>query len=142
VGSFIYSIVLLKNFDPTFMIRSRNLAYIISLFTLWETSTSMSLNLKPVAFLTIFYHLYKAFLSSHKPTRGYKNSAKLIDNIFANRIHCKVSSGNFVSDISDQFCLHSPGKHTYNNVDTGACRSARTSNLFIAKPPSIVSVYT
>ena len=28
-------------------------------------------------------------LTIDKPTRGYKNSAKLIDNIFANRIHCK-----------------------------------------------------
>ena len=98
VGPFNYSIVLLKNFDPTFMTRSRNLAHIISLFTLWETSTLISLNLKPVAFLTIFLLPLQSFSfvpAIDKPTRGYKNSAKLIDNIFANRIHCKSFKRQF-----------------------------------------------
>ena len=52
-----------------------------------------------------------------KPTRVYNNSATLIDNIFANRIDGKVSSGNIVSDISDhysQFALfHSPRETQY-----------------------------
>ena len=47
-----------------------------------------------------------------KPTRVHNNSATLIDNILANRIDFKLSSGNIVSDISDhysQFCIiHSP----------------------------------
>ena len=47
-----------------------------------------------------------------KPTRVYKNSATLIDNIFANRVDSKVSSGNIVSDISDHYShlalFHSP----------------------------------
>ena len=48
-----------------------------------------------------------------KPARVYNNSATLINDIFANRINGKVSSGNIVFDISDhysQFALfHSPG---------------------------------
>ena len=43
-----------------------------------------------------------------KPTRVYKNSAKLIDNIFSNNVDGSVLSGNIVSDISDhysQFCI-------------------------------------
>ena len=47
-----------------------------------------------------------------KPTRVYKNSATLIDNILVNRIDYNLSGGNIVSDISDhysQFCLiHAP----------------------------------
>jgi len=43
-----------------------------------------------------------------KPTRVYSSSAMLIDNIFANKYHRKITSGNIISDISDhysQFCL-------------------------------------
>ena len=54
------------------------------------------------------YHLIPTI---DKPTRVYKNSATLIDNIFVNNITNNVLSGNVVSDISDhfsQFCiLHS-----------------------------------
>ena len=43
-----------------------------------------------------------------KPTRVYRNSATLIDNILVNNVKGTVSSGNVVSDISDhftQFCI-------------------------------------
>lgn len=55
---------------------------------------------------------YSFFPVIDKTTRVHNNSATLIDNILVNRIGFKVSSGNFVSDISDhysQFCIiHSP----------------------------------
>ena len=54
---------------------------------------------------------YSFFPVIDKPTRVYKNSATLIDNIFVNRFDHKISGGNIVSDISDhysQFCfIHS-----------------------------------
>ena len=54
---------------------------------------------------------YSFFPVIDKPTRVYKNSATLIDNIFVNRFYHKISGGNIVSDISDhysQFCfIHS-----------------------------------
>ena len=54
---------------------------------------------------------YSFFPVIDKPTRVYKNSATLIDNIFVNRFDHKISGGNMVSDISDhysQFCfIHS-----------------------------------
>ena len=43
-----------------------------------------------------------------KPTRVYRNSATLIDNILVNNVKGTVSSGNVVSDVSDhftQFCI-------------------------------------
>ena len=46
-----------------------------------------------------------------KLSRVYKNSPTLIDNIFVNRFHHKITGGNIVSDSSDhysQFCfIHS-----------------------------------
>ncbi|KAK2556625.1 putative RNA-directed DNA polymerase from transposon X-element [Acropora cervicornis] len=54
---------------------------------------------------------YSFFPVIDKPTRVYKNSATLIDNIFVNRFDHKISGGNIVSEISDhysQFCfIHS-----------------------------------
>ena len=43
-----------------------------------------------------------------KPTRVYRSLATLIDNIFVNKSHDRITSGNIISDISDhyfQFCL-------------------------------------
>ena len=43
-----------------------------------------------------------------KPTRVYKNTATLIDNILVNKLDAGIYSGNIVSDISDhhsQFCI-------------------------------------
>ena len=43
-----------------------------------------------------------------KPTRVYKNTATLIDNILVNKLDAEIYSGNIVSDISDhysQFCI-------------------------------------
>ena len=43
-----------------------------------------------------------------KPTRVYKNTATLIDNILVNKLDAGIYSCNFVSDISDhysQFCI-------------------------------------
>ena len=43
-----------------------------------------------------------------KPTRVYRNSATLIDNILVNNVKGTGSSGNVVSDVSDhftQFCI-------------------------------------
>ena len=46
-----------------------------------------------------------------KPTRVYNASATLFDNIFLNNYDSHISSGNIVSDISDnfsQFCVCQP----------------------------------
>ena len=43
-----------------------------------------------------------------KPTRIYRDSATLIDNIFVNNFHDLVLSGNVITDLSDhfsQFCI-------------------------------------
>ena len=43
-----------------------------------------------------------------KPTRVYRNSATLIDNIFTNKVEENIISGNLISDVSDhfaQFCI-------------------------------------
>ena len=44
---------------------------------------------------------YSFFPTIDKPTRVNNNSATLIDNIFANNICRKNTSGNIISDISD-----------------------------------------
>ena len=61
-------------------------------------------------------------MKEDKVKRGTYNVLKIIPHHLA---ECKGVG-------KDIFCLHYPGKHTYNNVDTGACRSARISNRFIA----------
>ena len=38
-----------------------------------------------------------------KPTRVYRNSATLIDNIFTNKVEENIISGNLISDVSDHF---------------------------------------
>ena len=43
-----------------------------------------------------------------KPTRVYRNSATLIDNIFTNKVEENIISGNLITDVSDhfkQFCI-------------------------------------
>jgi len=43
-----------------------------------------------------------------KPTRVYKNTATLSDNILVNKLDAEIYSGNIVSDVSDhysQFCI-------------------------------------
>ena len=112
----ICGVIYRKNkFNPTLMIRLRNVAHIISLFTLWETSISYVLKSESCGFSHNFLLSLQSFSfvpTIDKPTKVCNNSATLIDNIFANRIDSKVSSGNIVSDISDhysQFALfHSP----------------------------------
>ena len=51
---------------------------------------------------------YSFFSTIDKPTWVYNNSATLIDNIFANNVCRKITSGNIISDINDhysQFCI-------------------------------------
>ena len=51
---------------------------------------------------------YSLIPTIDKPTRVYRNSATLIDNILVNNVKGTVSSGNVVSDVSDhftQFCI-------------------------------------
>ena len=48
------------------------------------------------------------FPTIDKPTRIYRDSATLIDNIFVNNLNDLVLSGNVITDLSDhfsQFCI-------------------------------------
>ena len=46
-------------------------------------------------------YAHNVLLSIDKPTRVYKNTATLIDNILVNKMDAGIYSGNIVSDISD-----------------------------------------
>ena len=53
-----------------------------------------------------------------KPTRVYKDSATLIDNIFSNHVDGSIVGGNIVSDLSDhfsQFCITCSDMSVNNN---------------------------
>ena len=53
-------------------------------------------------------HSFSLIPTIDKPTRVYKNTATLIDNILVNKLDAEIYSGNIVSDISDhysQFCI-------------------------------------
>ena len=56
-----------------------------------------------------------------KPTRVYRNSATLIDNIFVNNPDEILLSGNIISDISDhfsQFCIIKAARDKYGGHTT------------------------
>ena len=59
---------------------------------------------------------YSFFPTIDKPTWVYNNSATLIDNIFANNVCRKITSGNVISDISDQYSEFRVVESSYQKI--------------------------